>query len=66
MLDKTLTRLGTLTMQAGWIELEGYEADDCMCREVAILALIHAIGELQRELNLLVYKPGGSGLVSVD
>jgi len=33
MLDSELTRAGTVLMHAGEINLDGFEADGCTCRE---------------------------------
>lgn len=66
MLDLHLRKTGTIRLDAKKIEIEGFRADDAMCREVAALALIWAIGRLQNELSALVRKPGGTGDTSVD
>lgn len=66
MLDTRLKKTGSILMHDGKISLEGFEADGCMCREVAIHALLWAIGELQRELAEEIHQPGGSGNVSID
>lgn len=66
MLDKRLTEVGEIRMAGGEIVVKGFSGDDCMCREVAALALLWAIGELQRELDDLIAQPGGSGRVVVD
>lgn len=61
MLDKKLRRTGILLMDRNRIFVDGFAADGCMCREVAALALLWAIGELQRELTALIRQPGGTG-----
>jgi len=67
MLDTHLNSPGTILMHNGHIYVgDGFDADDCMCREVAIHALIWAIGELQRELVEEIRTAGGSGNVSID
>ncbi len=66
MLDKHLSKTGKLTIEKGQILVEGFEADDAMCREVAALALIWAIGELQGELQAIVQVPGGTDRCVVD
>lgn len=69
-LDATEVRLtspGTLTLHKdGTVMLEGFEGEDCTCRDVATLALAWAIGKLQAELVAQIERPGGSGNVSVD
>lgn len=59
MLDTKLNKAGTVLMHDDRIYVEGFDADGCMCREVAIHAVTWAIGELQRELVALIEKPGG-------
>jgi hypothetical protein len=67
MLDKRLTKFGSVTIDGHKsILVEGFDGNDCMCREVAALALVWAIGELQRELNCLIAVPGGTGKCIVD
>lgn len=62
MLDKKLKQVGKVTIDGhGKIYVDGFEADDCMCREVAALALLWAIGELQAELHAIIAIPGGTG-----
>ena len=59
-----LKKLGTVIVGRGAkpcsIRVKGFAADDCSCRDVSALALVWAIGELQRELNLLLESPGAS------
>lgn len=66
MLDKSLTEFGKITLENGKIIVEGFCANDAMCREVAALALTWAIGEMQRELVELIAQPGGTGKCIVD
>lgn len=66
MLDTKLSKTGSILMHDGKIQIEGFEADNCMCREVAIHAMLWAIGELQREIAEDIARPGGSGNVSMD
>jgi hypothetical protein len=54
-----LTQHGTVTVEAGGIVVTGFAGDNCSCRDVAVLACIWAIGELQRELMKDVEQPGG-------
>jgi hypothetical protein len=53
-------------MHNGRIYLDGFEADDAMCREVAALGMLWAIGELQAELTALIQQPGGTGKSCID
>lgn len=66
MIDTKLTRTGTVLMHKGRIYTSGFSAPDCMCREVAIHALLWAIGEMQREIVALIETPGGTGNVAAD
>lgn len=66
MLDTKLSQTGTVLMHGEHIYLDGFSADSCMCREVAVLALIWAIGEMQCELSALIEQPGGSGKTCID
>lgn len=67
MLDLRLKTIGTLTMDENGMHAEGFEADGpAMCREVGALALMWAIGELQKELTEIIARPGGTGKCGVD
>ncbi len=66
MLDTKLIKPGTILMHHGKIHIEGFEAENCMCREVAAHALLWGIGEMQRELTALINQPGGSGNTCLD
>lgn len=59
-----LTKLGTVTIDENGIHCEGFDGENCSCRDVAALATLWAIGELQRELMLTMQEPGG-GKISV-
>ena len=65
-----LTRKGTVTIRpraTGGVQIlyDGFEGKGCTCRDVAVLAGLWAIGELQREVMLDVQQPGG-GASAVD
>lgn len=60
-----LTQFGKVSITESGIEVGGFEANDASCREVAVMAAVWAIGELQRELLLTIQRPGG-GNISVD
>ncbi len=53
-------------MHDGKIQIQGFDADGCMCREVQIHAMLWAIGELQREIQATIEIAGGSGNASMD
>ena len=60
MLDKDpakLTKIGGIGISADRILIEGFEADGATCRDVAALAIVWAIGELQRELMATLEAP---------
>jgi len=63
----TLTKYGTVEVQLGGeILVKGFEAENCTCRDVAVLAMTYAIGQLQQKLNEHIQRPGGRGGVTVD
>ena len=66
MIDQKLTKIGRLKITQDGICIDGFEAEGATCREVGALALLWAIGELQRELAAMIETPGGSGKCSVD
>ena len=60
--EAKLTKTGTVTIGGHGrlrVIVEGFEGDGCSCRDVAALAMLWAIGELQRELMATLEKPGG-------
>lgn len=65
-----LTKFGTVTVlpqKEGRIQIvaEGFEGENCSCRDIAVLACMWAIGELQREAMRDIEAPGG-GATGVD
>ncbi len=54
-----LTHTGKITIDAEGILIEGFDAENATCRDVAVLAMCWAIGELQRDLIASIEKPGG-------
>ncbi len=66
MLDLKLCKIGKLTIDSEKITVSGYEADNAMCREVVILALLHSIRMLQTELEATIEIPGGTGNCVID
>lgn len=65
MLDTELKKTGTVLIHEGKIYTEGFEVDNCMCREVGIHAMLWAIGELQREI-VETLKEGNQGTSRAD
>lgn len=60
-----LTTVGTVTISAApglRVVVEGFSGDGCTCRDVAVLAMTWAIGELQRELLATLQKAGGGSV----
>lgn len=57
-----ITKTGTITITDGQIDVAGFAADNATCRDVAILATVWAIGELQRELLKALEKPGDGNI----
>ena len=60
-----LTQTGTVTISDGRMTINGFEGEGTSCRDVAVLAMVWAIGELQIELESALQRPGG-GNSSVD
>lgn len=58
-----LTRFGVVSVghrKAPLVRISnGFQGDGCTCRDVSALALVWAIGELQRELMATLERPGG-------
>lgn len=61
-----LTRHGRITITEGRITVARFDGENASCRDVAVLALAWAIGELQREMVNIIEQPGGSTRVVVD
>ena len=60
--EAKITKTGTVTVDTDgqcrvWVE--GFQGNNCSCRDVAALAMAWAIGELQRELVATLQRPGG-------
>lgn len=60
-----LTKVGAVTVSAAGISVADFDAAGATCRDLAVLAVIWAIGELQRELLATIERPGG-GNISLD
>ena len=58
-----LTKTGVVTVEGHRTTVEGFEGYNTSCRDVAALALVWAIGVLQRELQATLEKPGGGNVV---
>jgi hypothetical protein len=63
-----LTDLGVVSIFPGepgreaHIEVSGFEGRNCSCRDIAVLACLWAIGELQREILRTIEQPGGGNI----
>ena len=62
-----LRKHGTVTIHPekhGRVQIvaEGFEGDNATCRDVAVLACLWAIGELQREVMRAVQEPGTNAI----
>ena len=67
MLDRHLTRYGTLLIKGGKVYMDGWEANDgVMCREMSALVCLHASQFLLEQARALIAKPGGNGLTCAD
>ena len=68
MLDADKARLiktGTVHIGPDLICIEGFEGEGTSCRELAVLATVWAIGQLQLDLQAQLQEPGG-GRSAVD
>lgn len=67
MLDKHVTREGTLVIKGGEVFVgDGWEINGGgMCREVAIMACLYASQKLMKHAMAMIQKPGGDGLVCI-
>ena len=67
-LDATVVRLvrfGKVVINAdGSVDVSGFDGENCSCRDVCVLAMVHAIQVLSRELMADIEVPGGSGKVA--
>jgi hypothetical protein len=54
-----LVKTGKVTIDATGVTVEGFKGENASCRDVAALAALWAIGELQRELLATMQRPGG-------
>lgn len=61
MLDKFVTRQGTMLIMGGKIYMDGWKIEGGgMCREVAALACLYMAKQLQEAGLALIQKPGGN------
>lgn len=67
MLDEMhITKNGSIEITNKGIFIKDFDGECESCRELAVLALLYGIGELQRELTELLKVPSGSGKVVLD
>lgn len=66
-MEARLTKVGTVTVgPGGLVVVSGFEGNEnCTCRDVAVLAAVHAIHVLSAELLKTIESPGG-GAIAVD
>lgn len=60
-----LVKVGTLTIRPdGWIELgDDWEFANCSCREAAVLAALHGVETLGREVAKAIRRPGDNQII---
>ncbi len=67
MLDRYITREGTLLLKGGKVYVDGWEANGLvMCRELVALACLYAAEQLLKHASALIQKPGGDQLTCAD
>jgi hypothetical protein len=55
-----LTKHGRVVIEPdGLITVEGFGGDNCTCRDVAVQAMVWAIGVLQKDVLACIETPGG-------
>lgn len=60
-----LSRFGKVVINAdGTVDVSGFDGENCSCRDVCVLAMVHAMQVLSRELMADIEVPGGSGKVA--
>jgi hypothetical protein len=57
LMQTTLTKTGKVTIVAGTILIEGFDAKDATDTDVKALAIVWAIGWLERELLATLHPP---------
>ena len=64
-----LTKIGKVVIDEKGkcrVVIRGLKGDDCSCRDLTALAMLWAIGELQRELMATLEQPGGGDCAVAD
>jgi hypothetical protein len=61
----TINITGEVRVSSRGVAISLFDCENASCRDLAALAMVWAIGELQRNLLALMEKPGG-GNVTVD
>lgn len=63
----SIRRLGRVVItEGGEVEISGFEGNNCSCRDMAVLAMSHAMQTLQKRLHESISKPGAPGVSIVD
>ena len=65
MLDQKIEKVGTVTISENKIYISDFEVKGATCREVAIHAMLWAIGELQKDVVESISAPG-AGISCID
>lgn len=58
-----LTKVGRIVIEGGRVLVEGFEGDNCSCRDVAVLACMHGVEVLAQEARKTIEQPGGGQIV---
>lgn len=59
-----LAKYGSVLIEpSGRVSVVGFAGTNCSCRDVAVLAMAHAIEVLSAELRKTVEQPGGGNVV---
>lgn len=58
-----LTKVGRIVIEGGHVLVEGFEGDNCSCRDLAVLACMHGMEVLALEARKTIEQPGGGQVV---
>ncbi len=57
--ESRLTRYGRIVIEGGEVVVEGFEGQNCSCRDIAVLAAAYGVLVLTEQMRATIQKPGG-------
>lgn len=54
-----LTKVGRIVIEGGHVLVEGFDGDNCSCRDLAVLACMHGMEVLAQEARKTIEQPCG-------